>query len=142
MAQAKDGDTVKVHYTGKLEDGTVFDRSAEDDPLQFTVGADEVIRGFDQAVVGMSPGDRKTAEITAKDAYGTRRDDLMMEVDRSDFPDHIDPTVGEQLQLQQPNGRGVVVTVTDVSDSSVTLDANHPLAGKDLTFEIELVDID
>lgn len=142
MAQAKDGDTVKVHYTGKLEDGTVFDRSAEDDPLQFTVGADEVIRGFDQAVVGMSPGDRKTAEITAKDAYGARRDDLMMEVDRSDFPDHIDPTVGEQLQLQQPNGRDVVVTVTDVSDSSVTLDANHPLAGKDLTFEIELVDID
>jgi FKBP-type peptidyl-prolyl cis-trans isomerase 2 len=141
MAPAKDGDTVKVHYTGKLGDGTIFDSSEQNGPVQFTIGENQVIGGFERAIIGMSPGEKKTAEVEAEDAYGPRRDDAVMEVDRSQLPDDLDPDVGDQLQAQRRDGDPVVVTVTDVSDSSVTLDANHPLAGRDLTFDIELVEI-
>lgn len=141
MTQAKKGDTVRVHYTGKLGDGTVFDTSADRDPIQFTVGASEVIPGFEKAVIGMSPGEKKTAELPADDAYGPRRDDRVAEIGREQLPDDLDPAEGQELQLRQPNGEAIRVRVTHVSEESITLDANHPLAGEDLTFEIELVEI-
>ncbi|WP_292519619.1 peptidylprolyl isomerase [Methanoculleus sp.] len=141
MAQAKEGDTVKVHYTGKLEDGTVFDTSTEREPLEFTIGNGEIISGFERVVVGMEPGETKTATIQPEEAYGPRRDDMTLTVDRGQFPEEIKPEPGQQLQIQQPDGRAAIVTVSDVSESTVTLDANHPLAGRPLTFDIQLVDI-
>ncbi|HID96064.1 MAG TPA: peptidylprolyl isomerase [Candidatus Latescibacteria bacterium] len=141
MAQAKNGDTVKVHYTGKLEDGTVFDTSINRDPLQFTIGGGQLIPGFEQAVVGMNPGESKTAKVPADKAYGPHLEEMVLVVDRNQFPVDLKPEVGQQLQSRQPDGRTFVVTVTDVSESSVTLDANHPLAGKDLIFDIQLIEI-
>jgi len=141
MARAKYGDTVKVHYTGRLDDGTVFDTSADGDPLQFTIGSGQIIPGFEQAVVGMNPGESKTVKIPAEDAYGQRREDLIIEVEKSQLPEGLKPEVGLQLQSRQPDGRIVVLTIADMTESHVTLDANHPLAGKDLTFDIQLVEI-
>ena len=140
MAQAKAGDKVKVHYTGTLEDGTEFDSSMDRDPLEFTLGTGAVIAGFDQAVSGMTPGDSKTVKIPVTDAYGPHDDTMVREVERSALPDHIDLEEGMQLQATGPTGT-VVFTVTDLSDAMVTLDANHPLAGHDLTFDIELIEI-
>ncbi|HSK21470.1 MAG TPA: peptidylprolyl isomerase [Longimicrobiales bacterium] len=140
MASAKSGDTVRVHYTGKLEDGSVFDSSDGRDPLEFTVGSGQVIPGFDQAVAGMSPGEEREVKIPAAEAYGDRKDDLVIVVERSQLPPDIDPDVGQQLQLSQ-EGRAFVVTVADVNEQNITLDANHPLAGEDLTFELQLVEI-
>ena len=141
MAQAKKGDSVKIHYTGRLEDGTVFDTSRERDPLEFTVGTGMVIPGFDEAVEGMAVGDEKTAEVPSEEAYGPRRDDLMISVPPDQFPDDLDPEVGQQLQMQTGDGQTFVASVAQVEDDAVVLDANHPLAGKDLTFDIELVEI-
>lgn len=141
MTQAKEGDTVKVHYTGKLEDGTVFDTSTERDPLEFTIGEGEVISGFEQAVVGMAPGEKKTATIPPEEAYGPHRDDMTLTVDRDQFPEDIEPQMGQQLRVQQSDGRAAIVTISEVSESTVTLDANHPLAGRSLMFDIQLVDI-
>lgn len=141
MNQAKAGDTVKVHYTGKFEDGTVFDTSSESDPLQFTIGQSQVIPGFEEAVVGMAPGESKTTEIVADNAYGDYNEEMILEVERDRFPEGLDPKIDQQLQVRQEDGQTFVVTVTEISDSSVTLDANHPLAGKDLTFDIELIEI-
>jgi peptidylprolyl isomerase len=138
MAQAQNGDTVRVHYTGKLEDGTVFDSSQGRDPLEFTLGSGQVIAGFDDAVSGMEPGSAKTVTIPAERAYGARRDELLLQVDRSQFPDNADPAPGQQFQMSQ-GGQNFVVSVAAVEGSQVTLDANHPLAGQDLTFELELV---
>ncbi len=141
MAEAKAGDTVKVHYTGKLTDGTEFDSSKNQEPLEFKVGAGEVIPGFEQAVVGMNQGETKTATIPADDAYGQYDDELLLEVDRDQFPANITPEVGQRLQLRQSDGEVFTAIVTEVADETVTLDANHPLAGQDLTFEISLVEI-
>ncbi|PSB12762.1 peptidylprolyl isomerase [filamentous cyanobacterium CCP2] len=141
MTQAKQGDTVAVHYTGKLEDGTVFDSSEGREPLQFSIGGGNLIPGFEQAVVGMAPGESKTATITADDAYGPYHEEKVLVVDRQQMPDNIPMNVGLRLQIQQPSGPAIPVVVTDVSEAQVTLDANHPLAGEDLTFEIQLVSI-
>jgi FKBP-type peptidyl-prolyl cis-trans isomerase 2 len=141
MATAEKGSTVKVHYTGKLEDGTIFDSSKERAPLEFTIGEGTVIPGFEAAVIGMQPGESKSATLPPEDAYGERRSDRLLTVDREQLPDDMDPEVGQQLELKQPDGRKVPVTVARVSDSDVTLDANHPLAGRELAFEMELVEI-
>jgi peptidylprolyl isomerase len=141
MTQAKNGDTVKVHYTGKLPDDTVFDSSANHDPLEFTIGSGQIIPGFEQAVVGMQPGESRTATVPADQAYGPHQDDLLIAVDRSQFPANVTPEVGQQVQIHQADGQAAVATVADVSRTEVTLDANHPLAGQDLTFNIELVEI-
>ena len=141
MAQGEDGNTVKVHYTGKFEDGTVFDTSADRDPLEFTIGRGQLIPGFEQAVIGMSPGESKTVNIPADEAYGQHNAEMLTEVDRSQFPADLNPEVGQQLQLNRSDAQTVVVTVASVSESTVTLDANHPLAGKDLIFDIQLVAI-
>ncbi len=141
MPEARTGDKVKVHYTGKLADGTQFDSSVDQEPLEFTVGAGEVIAGFEEAVVGMNPGETKTAVINADEAYGDYDEDLVMEVEREQFPPEITPEIGQRLQLHQEDGEVFGAVVTAFDDSLVTLDANHPLAGQDLTFEIELVEI-
>ena len=141
MRQAKYGDTVKVHYTGKLEDGTVFDSSIDRDPLQFTLGEGQVIPGFEQAVVGMNLGESKTVTISMDEAYGPHREEMVVMVERNKFPEHMQLEGGQQLQIRQDDGQIIFVIVADVSESSVTLDANHPLAGKDLTFDIQLIEI-
>jgi len=141
MVQAKPGDTVKIHYTGKLDDGTVFDSSADREPLEFTLSGGQVIPGFEQAVVGMAPGESKTEKIPMEQAYGPYRQEMVIQVNREQLPPDLDPEVGLQLQIQQPNGQAIPVLVTEVTTAKVTLDANHPLAGEDLTFDIELVEI-
>lgn len=141
MPQAKQGDTVKVHYTGKLDDGTVFDSSQEREPLEFTIGTGTIIPGFEQAVIGMSPGESKTEVIPTDRAYGPYLEEMVLQVERQQLPTDMDPEVGQQLQLQHPTGEVIPVIITDVSSSTVTLDANHPLAGEDLTFDIQLVAI-
>jgi peptidylprolyl isomerase/FKBP-type peptidyl-prolyl cis-trans isomerase SlpA len=141
VAQAKEGDEVQVHYTGKLEDGTVFDTSQDGEPLSFTIGENRVIPGFESAVVGMEPGDTKTTEIDPEQAYGEHRDDMVMELDREQIPDDVEPEVGQQLQLRLENGQTVPVLITALGEDTVTIDANHPLAGRTLIFEIELVDV-
>jgi peptidylprolyl isomerase len=140
MAEAKNGDTVRIHYTGTLNDGSVFDSSEGTEPLEFTLGSGQVIPGFEQAVEGMEPGQKKEVTIPSDEAYGAHNEEWVLVVERENFPEHIEPEPGQQLELSQ-NGQSFVVTVTEVSDDSVTLDANHPLAGKDLTFELELVEI-
>jgi peptidylprolyl isomerase len=138
---AKEGDTVKVHYTGTLEDGTVFDSSREREPMQFTIGGGQLIPGFEQTVIGMNPGESRTTTILAENAYGMRREDLVLEVDRDRFPPDMNADVGMQLELRHPGGLTQTVVVTEASESTVTLDANHPLAGRNLVFDIELVEL-
>ena len=141
MAEAKQGDTVQLHYMGKLPDGTIFDSSRERHPLQFTIGNGQVIAGFEQAVIGMKIGDLKTARIPMEQAYGPRRDDLVVTMDRSKLPPGLNPKIGQRLEMTQVDDQTSLVTVTDATESTLTLDANHPLAGKELTFDIELVGI-
>ncbi|MFW6133680.1 MAG: FKBP-type peptidyl-prolyl cis-trans isomerase [Planctomycetota bacterium] len=141
MAQAEQNSTVKVHYTGKLEDGTVFDSSRDREPLEFQVGQGQVIPGFEQAVEGMSPGETKTTTVAPDNAYGQRRDDMVASVPKDNLPDDLDPEVGQQLQARDSEGQTIPVRITEVGDDAVTIDANHPLAGQKLTFDIEMVDV-
>lgn len=141
MSTPQPGQTVKVHYTGTLEDGTQFDSSAGRDPLEFTLGEGQVIPGFEQALAEMAVGDTKTVQIPADQAYGEHQPELVQEVDRAQIPDEIELAVGVQLQAQGPDGQVFRLVVTELAEASVTLDGNHPLAGKALTFELELVEI-
>jgi peptidylprolyl isomerase len=137
---AQTGDIVKVNYTGTLSDGTVFDSSVGRTPLQFTVGDGKMIAGFDKAVIGMKVGESKKVTLTPDEAYGQRNENLIQVVNKSQLPDDLDPKVGDKLQVQTPGGT-LVVTVTAVTDTTFTVDGNHELAGKDLTFEITMVEI-
>ena len=141
MTQAKEGDTVRVHYTGALGDGTVFDSSEDGEPLQFTIGGGNVVPGFERAVIGMSPGESTVATIPPEEAYGPRHEERVTTLDRDELPLGARPEAGQHIRIQEAGGRGVIAKVIAVSDTSVTLDANHPLAGQDLTFEIRLVEI-
>lgn len=141
MAEAKNGDTVSIHYTGRLEDGTVFDTSENKDPLEFTLGEGNVIPGFEKAVEGMEEGETRTETIVSDEAYGERRDDLVLSVSKQQLPDDLDPQVGQRLQMQAGDGQTFQVVISEVESDSVEVDANHPLAGEDLTFDIELVEI-
>jgi len=141
MSQAKTGDTVKIHYTGTLEDGTEFDSSAGREPLEFSLGSGQVIAGFDTAVDGMAVGDSKTVTIQPAEAYGDRHDQLVQEVPKSALPDDMKPEVGMQLQSQSPDGQAMNLVIAEVAEESITVDANHPLAGQALTFALELVEI-
>jgi len=138
---AKAGDTVKVHYTGTLDDGTIFDSSEEREPLEFQLGEGQVIPGFEDAVVGMNVGDIKTTRISSEEAYGLHDEDMVLTVPREQFPPNIEPELDQQLQLRQPDGSSFVVTIIDITEDNVTLDGNHPLAGEALTFTIQLVEI-
>ena len=141
MTAAKNGDCVKIHYTGTLEDGTTFDSSAGRDPLEFTLGSGQVIVGFDEAVTGMKTGDKKNVSIPADKAYGERNEEMVITAPRDQVPKDIDPEVGQQLQMAGPDNQPIVVRITEVTDEHILLDANPPLAGKDLVFDIELVAI-
>ena len=141
MSQAEIGNSVKVHYTGKLEDGTVFDSSRERDPFSVKLGEGKVIPGFENGIVGMETGQTKTVVIPPEEAYGPHNKNLVLEVNDSEFPEDIAPEVGQSLQLKQADGRVVGVIITSINENIVTLDANHPLAGKSLTFEIELLEV-
>lgn len=141
MAGAQIGDRVKVHYLGKLQNGTVFDTTLAREPVEFTIGQGQVITGFEQAVIGLEPGEQLTVTIPAEKAFGAYREEMVQMVHTEQLPEDVDAVVGQQLRIPQQDGDGFVVTVTDVSDEVVTLDANHPLAGEDLTFEIRLEEI-
>jgi FKBP-type peptidyl-prolyl cis-trans isomerase 2 len=141
MSEAKTGDTVKVHYTGTLTDGTQFDSSRGQEPLQFTLGQGQMIGGFEEAVVGMSLGENKTVTIASGDAYGERNESMVQQVPRSAIPDEIELAPGLMLQAKGPNEETLRFTVADFDDETVTVDGNHPLAGRDLVFELELVEI-
>lgn len=139
MAEAaKQGDVVHIHYTGKLDDGTVFDTSADREPLSFTIGEGAVIPGFENAVAGMAPDEEKTVRIKPDDAYGERRDDMQVSVERTQLPEDLEPEVGMQLALKTEEGQQIPVVITALDESNVTLDGNHPLAGQALTFDIKL----
>lgn len=141
MAQAKKGDKVKVHYTGKLTDDTVFDSSVTRDPLEFEVGAGQMIKGFDEAVVGMQPEEKKTVTLQPDEAYGPRRDELMLTVSKKEIFKDMEVKVGQKFEIPQPDGRTVVVEVDQINDDDVVLNGNHPLAGKELVFDIQLIEI-
>jgi len=141
MAQVQDGDTVMVHYTGKLGDGTIFDTTTNRDPMQFMIGEGQIIPLFEQALIGMGAGESKILEISADEAYGPHHEELVLAVDRNVFSEDAQPEVGWQFEVCRPDSPSIVAMVTEVTESSATLDANHPLAGKDLIFDIQLVEI-
>jgi peptidylprolyl isomerase len=141
MTQASKGDTVRVHFTGRLKDGTEFGKTKKEEPLEFTIGEGQVIPGFEESTIGMRPGETKRVELEPEQAFGEKRPELVSKVDRSVVPEHIDLGPGTQLQVTSADGNPVMVTVTDLSDEHVTFDANPPLAGLSVTFDIELVEV-
>ena len=142
MAQPQEGNTVSIHYTGRLEDGTVFDSSEGREPLQFTVGAGQVIPGFENAVLALETGQSSTTTIPPEDGYGPRRTDLIVKMQRTELPGDVDPEVGQHFHLSMPDGTPVPVIVSAVGPMTVTFDANHPLAGKTLIFDIKLLSVE
>lgn len=141
MSKVKANDTVRVHYTGKLADGRVFDSSQDREPLEFTLGQGQIIPGFEKGVMDMAVAEKKTINIPSSEAYGERREDMMQEVPKEQLPPDIKPEVGMGLVSQTPQGQEMRLTVAEVKDDTIVVDANHPLAGEDLTFEVELVEI-
>ncbi|MEJ2100687.1 MAG: peptidylprolyl isomerase, partial [Desulfobacterales bacterium] len=139
--EAQAGDLVSVHYTGKLVNGEVFDSSKDRDPLEFTLGNQKLLAGFEEGVVGMKPGESKSVTLKPAEAFGDRREDLVVELPKDKFPEHIDPSVGLQLEMKNPSGASLAVVITEVGEDSVTLDGNHPMAGKTVVFDIELLEI-
>lgn len=140
MTQAQAGQQVRVHYTGKLDDGTIFDSSAGSDPLTFTLGGGEVIPGFDKGVMGLTVNESRTVKIPAAEAYGAHQPGMVVELPKTEIPAHLKLKPGQRLQIKTPNGV-LAVTVTAETDTTITMDGNHPLAGKDLTFDLQLVEI-
>ena len=139
MARAKHGDTVKAHYTGRLVNGEVFDTSKEGQPLEFTIGKGDVIPGFEKGVIGIEVGRTKTITVPPEEAFGQRSEELIVDVEKTALPEHIKPAIGEQLQIRQKDGNLIKATIKDMNEDTVTLDANHPLAGMELIFNILLV---
>lgn len=141
MSQAKLGDTVRVHYTGKLTDGSVFETSREQDPLEVKIGSGQVIAGIERAIQGMSPGESKRVKVSPSEAFGQRQKDRILCFKRSDFPADTDPKVGQQTEVHMNDGRTLPAVVTSVEDSTFTVDANHPLAGEELAIDLQLMEI-
>lgn len=141
MAKAKEGDLVKVHYTGKLSDGEIFDTSENREPLAFTIGKGEVIPGFETGVTGLEIGESKTVVIPTEQAYGPRRDEMIYKVGKDKFPPDVELKIGDAFKIGEEQGAPLIVSITDIAETEVTLDGNHPLAGKELTFDIKLVEI-
>jgi len=141
MSQAKNGDTVKLHFTGRLANGEVFGKSGEDQPVDLTLGASEAIPGVERGIVGMEVGEKKTITVPPEQAYGPRREELVAEVKKSDLPEHIVPAVGKQLRIRRSDGNDMQLFIADIGEDTVTLDGNHPLAGFTLFFDLELVEI-
>lgn len=141
MSIAKSGDTVKVHYTGRLRDGFQFDSSVDGEPLEFDLGAGQVIDGFEEAIIGMKVGDKKTVEIPVEKAYGPVIEEYILKTSIDKLPHDLEPFVGLQLLLPVPNSEPVPVTIVEINGDEITLDANHQLAGQDLIFDLELVGV-
>lgn len=141
MPKAKKGDTVKLHYTGYFEDGSAFDTTDGQAPVEFVIGSEDVIPGIDNAVIGMSPGETKSIEVSADDAYGPYNKNLAIKITKDELPEGFEPEVGQQFELDQPDDKVYLVTIIDIKDDEIVLDANHPLAGHDLRFDLELIDI-
>jgi len=141
MTQAREDDTVRVHYTVRLDSDTVVGSTKDEEPLQFTLGKGQVVPGFEQAVVGMNSGESKTVLVPADQAFGPHLDEMVVVVDRGRLPEGLNPKEGDRIQLQSRSGETVTVAVMDVSESTVTIDGNHPLAGKDLIFDIEIIEV-
>jgi len=141
MAQAKTGNHVRVNFTGRLDDGTIFATSVNDEPIEFTMGDNEVLPAIEDAVEGMEPGESKTVRIPAEDAFGLRREDLIQEIPRASLPEEMEVEIGQQLWVDEMDEEPVTVSVVDVSDATITIDANHPLAGEDLIFDLEVLDV-
>jgi len=141
MQQVKAGDTVKVHYHGRLTDGSTFDSSSGREPLEFQVGSGQVIKGFEDGVSGMEVGEKKTIQIAVDDAYGQKEENMIVEFPKNNFPPELSPEVGMSLNMTNGSGQVIPVTIVDIKDESVILDANHPLAGQDLIFDLELIEI-
>ena len=141
MTQAKTGDSAKVHYTGKLQEGDVFDSSEGREPLEFRIGDGKVIPGFEQGVVGMEVGEKKNISISPEEGYGIRNEELVAVIEKTLLPSDVDTSMGQQLQVKQQDGNVIQLVVTEETEENVTLDANHPLAGKTLLFDVELVEI-
>ncbi len=141
MKEAQVGNLVSVHYTGKLNNGEVFDSSKDRDPLEFTLGKEELLAGFEDGVVGMKPGESKSVTLEPENAFGDRQEDLLLKMPKKEFPQNITPSVGLQLKLSNASGSDMTVVVTEVGEDSVTLDGNHPLSGQTVVFDIELLEI-
>lgn len=141
MKEAQVGDVVSVHYTGKLNNGEVFDSSRDRDPMEFTLGKEELLAGFEDGVVGMKPGESRSVTLEPENAFGDRREDLLLKLPKKEFPQNITPSVGLQLKLSNASGNEMTVVVTKVGEESVTLDGNHPLSGQTVVFDIELLEI-
>ena len=141
MTQAKPGDTLHLHYTGTLDDGSVFDSSEGRDPLSFELGSGQIIPGLEAGVEGMEVGEKRTVHVTPEEAYGVHHPERVQAVDRANVPDHIPTDPGTQLQVQTQDGQSMNVVIADATETELFLDANHPLAGKALTFDVELVKI-
>jgi peptidylprolyl isomerase len=141
MSKAKSGDKVKLHYTGKVKDGEVFGTSRDREPLEFSIGSGSMIRGVEEGIIGMEIGDRRSIEIEPDEAFGPRREELTVDMKKSEFPGDMTFTVGESIPLQRQNGNFILVMVKDVKEDAITLDANHPLAGRTLVFDVELLEI-
>jgi len=141
MSLAKNGDKVKVHFTGKLENGKIFDSSKDSKPLEFTIGAGEMMPGFEKAILGITMGGTKAFTVLPEEAYGSRREELVTTVEKSHFPPDVIPTIGQPLQITVPDGEVLDLIITGIDGDMVTIDANHPLAGEALLFEVELVEI-
>ena len=137
----KDGNTVKVHYKGTLDDGSVFDSSEGKAPLDFKIGEGKIIPGFEKGVLGMEKGEKKTIKIPCGEAYGPIRPEAMADIPQKDLPEDMKPEVGQMLQMGKEDGQMFIAQVIKVTEDKITIDANHPLAGKDLTFELEVVEI-
>jgi peptidylprolyl isomerase len=141
MARARIGDTVRVHYMGKLDDGTIFDTTLTHEPVEFTIGSQQVIPGFEQAVIGLEPGEAVSVRVPSLHGFGAYRPEMVENVHPNQLPEGLEPAVGQQLQIPRQDGPPFLVRVTEVSEASITLDANHPLAGQDLNFSVRLVEI-
>jgi peptidylprolyl isomerase len=141
MPTAKRGDTVRVHYTGRLSDGTIFDKTNSSEPLEFTIGAQEVLPKFEEAVLNLEVGRKRVVEIESGEAYGDWDENQVFEIDPADLPDDLEPEIGLDVEVKLPSGRSEVMTIVEIEQDAIVLDANHPLAGEDLIFEVRLVEI-
>jgi peptidylprolyl isomerase len=141
MTQATTGSKVRLHFTGKLDDGTVFATSTNSEPIEFTLGQNQILPGIEEAVEGMAGGESKTVKILSDQAYGPRREDLTQEIAKEHLPADLKPQVGQRLRIDRKDGDPIIVSITGVSDPAITVDANHPLAGKDLTFDLEVLEV-
>ena len=141
MAKAKQGDTVKINFTGRLADGRIFGSASGQEPLTFTIGKQEIMPSIEDAVIDMDPGERKRIQVSPEDGYGIHKAEFVRQVERTRLPPEMNPQVGTRLKGHSPSNQEFFFTVTEVTETTVTLDGNHPLAGKTLTFDIELVEL-